>query len=409
MTTHLRDAAGPAKTARNVLIDAMRQLAQEDVADDDMVRRTFDVEIRAGSINKDERSAEFILSSEAIDSYDEIVEQDWDLKRYKKNPVVLYGHNRGSGFFDSLTQEETLPIGHAEDIRVEETKGGKRLVARLHFATAEATPMAERVWQGILQKSLRAVSVGFRPGDVRAEKHSGKDVYVLSKNVLFENSVVPIGANWQAVSLSADGKPIDMRARQLAQLQRLAAKQAGITPPAAESRPETTPMETNMDPKELTAEIEALKAANVELQAKADAIAEQLKDVSEAHQEAAENVDELTEKLAEVTAERDESAKSLADVTEARDALQVRVDAVEAENRKTLVESYIGKKATPAERDVLLEDLERLGSDEFQKRMALRSDLPFDSNVAGPDPKTTNDVAAGKSASARVAEKAARG
>ena len=52
-----------------------------------IVERIYGVTIRA----KDEetRSIEVTASSAALDSYDEIVEQDWDLTRYRANPIVL--------------------------------------------------------------------------------------------------------------------------------------------------------------------------------------------------------------------------------------------------------------------------------------------------------------------------------
>ncbi len=134
------------------------------------------------------RSIDVIASSEAIDGYGEIVVQDWDLKRYKQNPVVLYGHNSW-GF----------PIGHASNVRVEDNK----LLATLNFVDARANPQAEQVWQGILQGSLRAVSVGFRSQAAKATEVDGKTVFMLAGNELLEISVVPIPANPEAVAIAA--------------------------------------------------------------------------------------------------------------------------------------------------------------------------------------------------------------
>lgn len=164
-TAHAPDAAAPA-------------------ADDDLVCRAFAIRaVREGA-----RECDFVASTDAVDSYGEIVEQDWDLARYKANPVALYNHSRYG---------TTLPIGHATKCEVEEGTG---LVCTLRFVTAEANPLAEQVWQSIRQKSLRAVSVGFRPRDVRRELRDGKEVYVLSDNELHEISVVPIPANPEALA-----------------------------------------------------------------------------------------------------------------------------------------------------------------------------------------------------------------
>lgn len=134
---------------------------------------------------KDTRSIDVIASTEAVDSYGEIVEQSWDLARYKANPVVLFAHN-----------SRELPIGSARDVKVEDGA----LVATLDFVSAEANPKAEQVWQLIQQGALRAVSVGFRPRTVRSEKRDGKEVYVLADNELHEISVVPIPANPEALA-----------------------------------------------------------------------------------------------------------------------------------------------------------------------------------------------------------------
>jgi HK97 family phage prohead protease len=135
------------------------------------------------------RSVDVVASSMAIDSYGEIVLQDWDLARFMRNPVVLYGHNSGD-----------LPIGHASNVRLEDGK----LLATLNLVDEKANPMAERVWQGIKQGSLRAVSVGFYTKNKPAALEiDGKAVLALSGNELLEISVVPIPANPEAVALAA--------------------------------------------------------------------------------------------------------------------------------------------------------------------------------------------------------------
>lgn len=153
----------------------------------ELLHLSYGFEIRA--LANDQRSVDVIASTAAIDGYGEIVAQDWDLKRYLSNPVVLFGHNS----YD-------LPIGHASNVRVENGK----LLATLNLVDEKASPMAERVWQGIKQGSLRAVSVGFRtknkPTSVEVD---GKQTLVLSGNELIEISVVPIPANPEALALEA--------------------------------------------------------------------------------------------------------------------------------------------------------------------------------------------------------------
>jgi len=135
-------------------------------------------------VKAEERSIEVTASTAIVDSYGDIVEQTWDLERYNANPVVLYGHD-----------SDELPIGHASGIGVQDGK----LQATLNFVNAEANPLAEKVWNSIQQKSLRAVSVGFLPKDTRWETRDGKEVYVMANNELHEISVVPVPANREAL------------------------------------------------------------------------------------------------------------------------------------------------------------------------------------------------------------------
>lgn len=130
------------------------------------------------------REVDAIASTDALDAHGQILEQSWILDRYLANPVVLYGHDS----FD-------LPIGKATAVSVQEG----RLVARLQFASPEANPRAEQVWQLVQEGILRSVSVAFMPRDVRFEKRDGQEVLVFSNNELTEISVVSIPANPDAL------------------------------------------------------------------------------------------------------------------------------------------------------------------------------------------------------------------
>ncbi len=143
--------------------------------------------IELASTTTEKREASFVASTASIDSHGEIVEQDWDLSRFKANPVVLYAH-----------QSRELPIGSCT--RVDVVAG--RLECTVKFASAAASPLAESVYQLVKEGTLRAVSVGFIPGDARLETRAGRDVVVLSKNVLHEISIVPIPSNADAVAIT---------------------------------------------------------------------------------------------------------------------------------------------------------------------------------------------------------------
>lgn len=129
------------------------------------------------------RAIDVVASTAAEDSYGEVVAQQWKLERYLANPVVLYSH-----------ESRELPIGRAENVRVEDGK----LLATLVFATG--TERAEEVWNLVQQGMLKGVSVGFRPHTTRWEKRDGREILVLDDNELLEISITPIPANPEALA-----------------------------------------------------------------------------------------------------------------------------------------------------------------------------------------------------------------
>lgn len=135
------------------------------------------------SVREAAREVDFICSTSAIDSYGEIVDQSWDLRRYATNPVVLWAHN-----------SRDLPIGQARNVGVVDGA----LQATIYFS--KANPEAETIWQLVLEKTLRSVSVGFIPNTIRVEKRDGEDVFVLCDNELYEISVTSIPANPEALA-----------------------------------------------------------------------------------------------------------------------------------------------------------------------------------------------------------------
>ena len=151
-----------------------------------MTLRTRELRLEREKLADDKpmrRAVRVVASTDAEDSYGEIVEQSWNLDRYKANPIVLYQHDRYE------------PIGTAEDVRVEE--GALR--ATLVLAAEGVSEDADKAWRLIEAGILRTVSVGFYPADVRMEKRNGRDVVVLANNELREISLVSIPANPEAV------------------------------------------------------------------------------------------------------------------------------------------------------------------------------------------------------------------
>lgn len=136
------------------------------------------------AIRPEMREADFVASTDTVDSYGDSVSQNWDLSRYQRNPVILYAHN-----------SRELPIGRATMYAVQ----NGQLECTIRFAREEANPKAEQVWKLVQDKMLNAVSVGFYPHTIRYEMRNDVEVCVLDDNELFEISVVPVPANPDAL------------------------------------------------------------------------------------------------------------------------------------------------------------------------------------------------------------------
>lgn len=199
-------------------------------ADDatDMCLRSFHVRAVSDPASS-ERWIDVVASTAALDSYEEIVEQSWDLSLFEANPVVLWAH---------MSRDEVL--GHASNVGV--VSGN--LEMRLNFVDETANPKAVRVFNSYKQKAMRAVSVGFYPRDIRIEMRNGKEVLVLSNNLLLEISCTPIGANPEALAKSHER----IRQRAMARPNQITAAERGIS------------TENAMDPKEKAALDAAMKA-----------------------------------------------------------------------------------------------------------------------------------------------------
>lgn len=275
-------------------------------ASDELV--TLGITLR--SIDEAARTVDFIASTDAVDTYDEIVDQGtWELDIYRANPVVLFAH-----------KSRELPIGKSVDVAV---RNG-RLECRIQFATEDMNPEAERVWKLIKGQFLRAVSVGFIPRDVKWEKRDGKDVFVLYGNSLREISVTPVPANHEALA--------KMRARALA------GRPANEAPRAQEN---------DMDEKnkqELENQLAAATKAIEEAKAKR---AEELAAKDAELALAAKALESLQAKAESLTAERD------ALVVE-RDALAKEKADLHAKMTEAEVDALVGDKITPAQKDDFL-------------------------------------------------------
>lgn len=134
----------------------------------------------AKSINKELKTATAYVSTFGWDRTDERFEKGaWDLSHFKKNAVVMWGHDY-----------KLPPIGKA--IRIEEDENG--LFAETQFADTEFAQEIFKLYDGGF---LSAFSVGFSPKDGREESIEGSNRkgFVYTKADLLEYSAVSIPAN----------------------------------------------------------------------------------------------------------------------------------------------------------------------------------------------------------------------
>ena len=149
-----------------------------------MVIKSFGLIEKANKLTDGE--VEFVVSTEAWDSHGERIRVEGiNISSYKKNPVVLWGHD---GF--------NLPIAKATKVWKESGK----LMARAKFYLKD--DFARKVYEYIIDGFLNAVSIG---GTVEEWDNDGMTI---NKMVMKEFSVVSVPANPEAIATakSLDGE-----------------------------------------------------------------------------------------------------------------------------------------------------------------------------------------------------------
>lgn len=308
---------------------------------DGMFFRSYAVDKKGIDVKR--RMVPVVASTEAIDGHGEIVKQDWDLKRYIANPIVLWNHN-------SFGQSDKLPIGRSENVRVENQGTAQAaLKADIVFASAEANPQAEKIFKLFQEGVLNAVSVGFRPHTVRFEVIEDDEIPVLSDNELLEISAVPAGSNPEALA--------ERRAKEAAWID-----MARVIPEPDTEKDSSSPLQRGANPEE-DMEIKEAEAAL------AKAIAER---------------DVANKQLAEVTTERDVVKAQNERLVEERDAAVAKAKKIDAELIAKEVDDLVGKKINPAERDNFVE-LRTSNPELFAKMIEQRSPMTI-LDAKGSDP-----------------------
>lgn len=148
---------------------------------------------------------EFVLSTDSRDRVGDIVKQDFNLARFKKNPIALWGHS------------SEMPIGTWDNLRKDSITVGKtvmnRTLGRLNLAEPGTSKLIDFLRSMINQRILKTVSIGFQAKEANAIDE--KDPWAgfrLSGCELLECSLVTVPANPEAMSLA---KSLDSATRAL--------------------------------------------------------------------------------------------------------------------------------------------------------------------------------------------------
>lgn len=136
------------------------------------------------------------LTSDILNSYgSRVLTAGMDIEQYKRNPVLLYMHERGN------------VIGYLKDIE----KSSVEVTAELVFDEAsELSRRCKKQWE---VGSLRMVSVGIdilETSRSRAVTLEGQTRETVTRSKLYEVSLVDIGSNDDAIRLMRDGKQITL-------------------------------------------------------------------------------------------------------------------------------------------------------------------------------------------------------
>lgn len=127
-----------------------------------------------------------IASTNSVDRHGEVVDNNgWDLKAFKKNPVILWGHDHSEP-----------AIGVSKKTWIEGTGKSAKLMIQplLHDVTEKARAVKALVEMGV----IKTLSVGFKPLE-------SPDGVTFTKNELLEVSMVNVPANADAMMMAYKG------------------------------------------------------------------------------------------------------------------------------------------------------------------------------------------------------------
>ena len=137
------------------------------------------------------------ISNESLNSYGfRVLTSGIDLEQYKRNPVLLFMHERGK------------VIGTVKDLKIENGE----LTGELVFD--EASELSRQCKAQYDAGSLRMVSIGIDPKETSEAKDlllEGQTLPTVTKCKLVEISLVDIGANDDAIVMNGNGTVLELK------------------------------------------------------------------------------------------------------------------------------------------------------------------------------------------------------
>lgn len=310
------------------------------------------------AFREDLREVDFVCSNEDVDSYGtRFTQSGWDFTRYALNPVVLWAH---------CSRE--LPVGQAIRYSVQ----GDELIATVRIATEKANPKAENVWQSILERTLRGISVGFDPLEYHFERVTpgADEILVFDRQLLLELSISPLPSNAGTIA------KMRQRAMSVPNAPPTPATLDNVTERAALTDQGTTPMSlpATDDAAALKTKVTELETQNRDLDFKSREATKAAADHEKRAVELASKVEVLELQTKRLGEERDAA-------TTARDIAEGKVIASE-------VDALVGVKISAAERDGFAK-LCKQDRTLFDQMIAQRSDMKLTEQIV---PSDKNDV-----------------
>jgi HK97 family phage prohead protease len=139
----------------------------------------------------DDRMGFFTASTNRVDLIGDIIEQDWDLTDFRKNPAFLFAH-----------ESWNPPIGWVREFNT--TDDGTATHSRVEFVPRGISPRTDELFELTRIGAIRAVSVGFIPLETedRFDDEHRWVGYRFLRSRLTELSLCSVGANPDAVALA---------------------------------------------------------------------------------------------------------------------------------------------------------------------------------------------------------------